>query len=304
MFGVAALAVSLALAWPVFQMFMAGRVPVSAPWLVSFVLFGAGMLGAIALKLRPSIRWILLCVQVAAVAAMAFIASWAMMSAFLIIVAWQVATATGPAKALGWVAFQTLAVIGALALAPNPDLCWVIGKAFALQLFFVFAAQALRMEAETGLALGQTNRELWSAQAIIATTVRDAERLRISRELHDAWGHELTALGLQLEIASHVREAARANQHVMQAKGLASGLMAKVRDVVATLREAERCDLKDALEALAQSVPSPAIHVDVSPGVRVSPDQAHALMRCAQEAITNAVRHAEALQPVASGNLG
>ena len=132
------------------------------------------------------------------------------------------------------------------------------------------------------------------AQAIIANTVRDAERLRISRELHDAWGHELTALGLQLEIASHVTEPGRANDHVMQAKGLARALLAKVRDVVSTLREAERCDLKDALEALARSVPTPAIHVDISPGVRVSPEQAHALMRCAQEAVTNAVRHAEA----------
>ena len=133
-----------------------------------------------------------------------------------------------------------------------------------------------------------------SAQAILANTVRDAERLRISRELHDAWGHELTALGLQLEIASHVTEPGRANDHVLQAKGLARALLAKVRDVVATLREAERCDLKEALEALAQSVPAPAIHVDISPGVQVSPDQAHALMRCAQEAVTNAVRHAEA----------
>jgi signal transduction histidine kinase len=80
----------------------------------------------------------------------------------------------------------------------------------------------------------------------------------------------------------------------MKAKGLASDLLAKVRDVVSTLREAERCDLKEALEALARSVPNPAIHLDISPGVRVSPDQAHALMRCAQEAVTNAVRHAEA----------
>jgi signal transduction histidine kinase len=135
---------------------------------------------------------------------------------------------------------------------------------------------------------------LRSAQAIIANTVRDAERLRISRELHDAWGHELTALGLQLEIASHVTEPGRASDHVMQAKGLASALLAKVRDVVATLRDAERCDLKDALETLALTVPAPAIHVDFAPGVRVSPDQAHALMRCAQEAVTNAVRHAEA----------
>jgi signal transduction histidine kinase len=81
---------------------------------------------------------------------------------------------------------------------------------------------------------------------------------------------------------------------VVKAKGLASALLGKVRDVVSTLREAERGDLKVALEALAQNVPSPAIHVDVSPGLRLGPDQAHALMRCAQEAVTNAVRHAEA----------
>jgi signal transduction histidine kinase len=80
----------------------------------------------------------------------------------------------------------------------------------------------------------------------------------------------------------------------MQAKGLSSALLAKVRDVVSTLREAEGCDLRRALEALAQAVPTPAIHVDISPDVQVGREQAHALMRCAQEAVTNAVRHADA----------
>jgi signal transduction histidine kinase len=225
---------------------------------------------------------------------MAFIVPWAGMSTFLVLIAWQVAMATGPARALAWIGFQTLVVIGALAQALNPDLCWVIGESVALQLVLFLTAQALRREAETARALAQTNRELRSAQAIIANSVRGAERLRISRELHDAWGHELTALRLQLEIASHVTEPGRANDHVMKAKGLARDLLAKVRDVVSTLREAERCDLKEALEALAKSVPTPAIHVDIAPAVRVGPDQAHALMRCAQEAVTNAVRHADA----------
>ena len=268
--------------------------PVSALWLVPFTLFGAAVFGAMVLKPGTRLQWTLLGVQLAAVVAMTIIVPWAGMSTFLIITAWQVGMAAAPVKALGWVAFQTLAIVGTLAQALNPDLCWVIAKTFALQLLLVFTAQALRREAETARALTRTNRELRSAQAIIADRVRDAERLRISRELHDAWGHELTALGLQLEIASHVTEPGRANDHVMQAKGLARALLGKVRDVVAALRETERCNLKDALEALAQSVPVPAIHVDISPDVRVSPDQAHALMRCAQEAVTNAVKHAEA----------
>lgn len=297
-FCVAALAVCLALGSPVFQQLIAGAeirgMHVSALWLIPFAIFGAAAFSAMVPKLPTSVRWILLGVQVAAVIAMAAIVQWAMMSAFLIITAWQAALMTPPAKALGWVAFQTLAVTAALGLVPNPDICWVIGKSFALQLCFVFAAQALRMEAQTARALAERNMELRSAQAVIANNVRDAERVRISRDLHDAWGHELTALGLQLEIASHVAEPGRSHQHVMQARGLASGLMAKVRDVVATLREPDLCNLKDALEALAQSVPAPSIHIDISPDLRVRPDQAHALMRCAQEAVTNAIRHAQA----------
>jgi signal transduction histidine kinase len=276
------------------QPFLAGTARFSELWLIAFGVYGAAVLAAILLKPRPTLRWALLTVQLAAVTAMAFIVPWAMMAAFLIIVAWQVATASGPAKALGWVAFQTLVVVGVLALALRPDLCWVLGMSIALQLFFVFAAQALRKESETAAALARTNDELRSAQATIAKAARDAERLRISRELHDAWGHELTALGLQLEIASHVADPVRANAHVRQARGLSTDLLGKVRDVVATLREAEGCDLKVALEALAQSVPVPAIHVEIAAGVRLDPLQAHALIRCAQEAVTNAVRHSRA----------
>ncbi|HYI41803.1 MAG TPA: sensor histidine kinase [Allosphingosinicella sp.] len=290
-FCVAALAVWLALGWPVLQAFTAGEAirgaPVPALWLVPFTLLGAAVLGAMALRLRSGVQWTLLCVQIAAIVAMAILVNWAMMSMFLIIVAWQAAMATDPFKALSWVLLQTLLLVVALALVPNPDLCWVHWMSFGLQLCVLFTANALRREAETARALAR-------AQAVIASTARDAERLRISRELHDAWGHELTALGLQLEIASHVTEPGRAKDHVIQAKGLARDLLAKVRDVVAGLREDERCDLKDALEALAQSVPVPAIHVAIAPGVRVGPDQAHALMRCAQEAVTNAVRHSEA----------
>ena len=295
---IAAMLVWLAWGYPMFKQYMLGDtirdVQISPLLFVPYGIFGALVLAAMSLKLRDPILWTLLSLELAAVAAMTLILPWAGISQFLVIIAWQAAVATSPRKALGWAFFQTAVVIAALSQALSPDLCWVIAKSFALQLLLIFLARALKAEVETARELAQANRELRSAQAIIANTARGAERLRISRELHDAWGHELTALGLQLEIASHVTEPGKANNHVVQAKSLASALLTKVRDVVATLREAERCDLKEALEALAQSVPSPAIHVDISPAVRVAPDQAHTLMRCAQEAVTNAIKHAQA----------
>jgi signal transduction histidine kinase len=297
-FCVAALGLWFAYGWPVLEQFRGGgeiRGAIVPPlWFVPFGVMGAAVLAAMVLKMRSSLYWALICVQLAAVVAMTIIVPWAGMSSFLVIIAWQVGMSATPTKALSWVVFQNLAIVATLAQALNPDLCWVLTKSGALQLLFVFTAQALRREAETARVLAQTNRELRSAQAIIANTARNAERLRISRDLHDAWGHELTALALQLEIASHVTESSRANEQVMKAKGLSRNLLAKVRDVVSALREAERCDLKVALETLQQSVPRPAIHVAIAPGVRVSPDQAHALVRCAQEAVTNAVKHAEA----------
>ena len=290
-FALAVLAVWLSVGWPVLQTMMAGTLireaPVPTLWLLPFFVFVAAAVLAMVAKLPSRAQWILLGVQLAAVVAMAVLVNWAMMTMFLVITAWQIAMATTPFRALSLVLLQSLALVATLALVPNPDLCWVHWMAFGLQLCVLFTANALRREAETARALAQ-------AQAVIASTARDAERLRISRELHDAWGHELTALGLQLEIASNVGDPDRANEHVKQAKGLARDLLGKVRDVVSTLREAERADLRDALTDLARAIPTPAVHVTIDPDVRVGPEQAHALIRCAQEAVTNAVKHAQA----------
>lgn len=298
LFCAIALATAVALAWPVFENFSNGTEirgnPVPLAWFAAFAMFGSAMVAAMMLPLRKATRWILLGMQVVAVTAMATIVNWAMMTTFLMIVSWQVGLETTPRRAIVWTVAQTLMVVAALAQALNPDLCWVIGKAFALQLLLVFTAQALKREVEMARALAHTNRELRSAQTMLAASVRDAERLRISRELHDAWGHELTALGLQLEIASHAQSPEQVADHVGQARALSRKLLGSVRDVVSTLREDERGKLEDVLEELARSVPVPRIHVAFAPGLRIMPDQAHALMRCAQEAVTNSVRHAKA----------
>jgi signal transduction histidine kinase len=66
-------------------------------------------------------------------------------------------------------------------------------------------------------------------------------------------------------------------------------------DVRATVGELRRRapDLREALGAIAAAVPHPRVEVLVADGVVADEEQTQALVRVAQEAVTNAVRHAE-----------
>lgn len=72
-------------------------------------------------------------------------------------------------------------------------------------------------------------------------------------------------------------------------------LLSDVREVVSSLREDRPVDLRRALETLAAGTPEPRVHLSFPENLEIrDPSQANALFRCAQEAITNSVRHARA----------
>lgn len=138
------------------------------------------------------------------------------------------------------------------------------------------------------------NAELRATRALLADSARVNERTRISRELHDLLGHHLTALSLNLEVAGHLSDG-RVKEHVQQAHTLARLLLTDVREAVSQLREGGAIDLGAALRPLAENVPKLAIAMDIAQPLTVDdPERAHVLLRCAQEAITNAVRHSGA----------
>ena len=138
------------------------------------------------------------------------------------------------------------------------------------------------------------NSELRATRALLAESARVNERTRISRELHDLLGHQLTALTLNLEVAGHLAEG-QALDHVKRSHALAKLLLGNVREVVSQLRETGAIDLAAALRPLTKNVPSLDIQLDIEDPLNVEdPQRAHVLLRCTQEIITNAVRHAGA----------
>lgn len=138
------------------------------------------------------------------------------------------------------------------------------------------------------------NAELRATRALLAESSRMSERLRISRELHDLLGHHLTALSLNLEVAGHLAEG-KALEHVRQSHTLAKLLLTDVREAVSEMREERGVDLSSALKVLVEGVPALQVALELPETLRIDdPERAQVLLRCAQEIITNTVRHAGA----------
>jgi signal transduction histidine kinase len=131
-------------------------------------------------------------------------------------------------------------------------------------------------------------------QARLAERSRLEERLRIAGELHDALGHHLTALSLNLEVAAH-QTAGEGRESVRVAQSLSRLLLGDVRELVHAMKDGADPDLAEGLASLVRDVPSPRVHVDWPEGLRVDDrSQAHAFFRCAQEFVTNSIRHGRA----------
>jgi len=196
-----------------------------------------------------------------------------------------------------WLLAQCLALALALYTVPNvslTDAAMTAGLFMGISMFaFMSSVVGLRQHAARD-ELRKLNSELQATQALLADNTRIAERVRIARELHDLVGHHLTALTLNLEVATHLVEG-KALEHVQQARSLAKLLLADVREVVSDIRENDKVDLAAALSTLIEGVPEPVIHLDLPRELAMlDPLEAQVLLRCAQEAITNSVRHAGA----------
>jgi signal transduction histidine kinase len=160
---------------------------------------------------------------------------------------------------------------------------------------FVFVTSLVaRQQAQAREDQRRLNAELRATRALLAESARVNERTRISRELHDLLGHHLTALSLNLEVAGHLVQGT-AQEHVNQAHTLARLLLSDVREAVSRLRTDDAIDMAATLRPLAENTAGLRIVLDLpAPFLLDDAERAHVLLRCTQEIITNAQRHAQA----------
>jgi signal transduction histidine kinase len=161
------------------------------------------------------------------------------------------------------------------------------------QLFALLMVETSVRERRMREELGAANAELARAHSRLAETSKVEERLRISRDLHDLVGHQLSALAVNLEVASHLAEGPAADP-VARSRVIAKDLLSDVRQVVGRLREPP-VRLREALADMAVAVPAPRVSLDLHGELdELGEDEAEVVLRCVQEVITNAMRHAEA----------
>lgn len=130
---------------------------------------------------------------------------------------------------------------------------------------------------------------------------RQTERLAIARDLHDVVAHEVTGIVVQAQALRHVAEhdpsAMREALPHMEEAGTRA--LESMRGLVSGLREQASAPLAPiAVEGLRElAVPAalgrPGVEVELSGPVETLPaDVGTAVLRVAQESVTNALRHA------------
>lgn len=271
-----------------------GRPESFAIWLGGFALFGALFLWTSARR-APGGRTLTagLVIQAACVIGMTAVQCRGYEGTLLVLVAMQLGLTMSRRPGLFWVGGQTLALAWAIQHHWSLRQALLLGPPYlGFQILALLVMDALRRETQGADALAAANGELLSTRELLSQTARASERLRIARELHDAMGHHLAALSLNLEALA--QDHAIPPPPLETARMLTRRLLDDVESIVEALGRDQGLDLARALSVLAAAIPRPIVHVETPGLLLADPEGAHTLLRCCQEIVTNSVKHAHA----------
>jgi signal transduction histidine kinase len=151
--------------------------------------------------------------------------------------------------------------------------------------------------------LTAAHRQLQEYSAQVEKLSAIDERNRIARDIHDTLGHALTLLSVQLETAVQFESCGdlRLHEKLLQARQVARTCLTDIRHAIEALRpdEASTGTLQDQLRRLVEEFEMAGCQTQIALDVEevthsLNPDLCQTLYRCAQEALTNIRKHAQA----------
>ena len=161
-------------------------------------------------------------------------------------------------------------------------------------LFALLSSLTAKEAAEANERTQRLNRELVATQHLLGEASRESERTRIARDLHDLLGHHLTALTINLQVASHTANGS-AKEKIDQCYGLSKLLLSDVREAVSELRAMPVVDAKHLLELVLTDLPRVKVDLEVQQGLQIHDvNTGQIILRTVQEALTNTLKHTDA----------
>ncbi|MGW2484184.1 histidine kinase [Streptomyces sp. NPDC001571] len=263
---------------------------------VLFVVNCAALLGRGLPEHRVSRRFALVWLTLGVIAAAALIgvSSSGTSYLFAFFVAGHLGYRLDTRAALTLAGFCSLLCGGVLYFHLGPGhlvLPWVLGLATGTPVVVGIVNRSQRQAVKAALAAAESAERAARAEAQTAVLT---ERGRIARDVHDVLAHSLAGINMQLELADALLDTGdleRVREANNKAHSLVKESLKQAQWTVHALRE----DSLPLLESLAAMVESSG-HRDVltvSGTVRELPAQVtQNLLRIAQEALTNATRHA------------
>lgn len=173
------------------------------------------------------------------------------------------------------------------------------GVVISAILFWSFNIFALVMvntgirEKEAKLQAQRATRELEATQVLLNEAVKQGERVRIARNIHDLLGHHLTALTINLQVASRKTEG-EVKESIEQCHQLSKLLLSDVREAVSDIRDKSKLDLEGSIRSMLDKLPKLTLDMHIDANIQIDNIQvADAIIKAVQETITNTLKHAQ-----------
>lgn len=197
-----------------------------------------------------------------------------------------------PAVAAALAAVEGVIAGGILLIRGEPDgVPWWLAIALAGTVVFgMLRRTRLRTLQATRDLVEQTRR----AAAADLRAQQLSDRAELARDLHDVLAHSLSGVNMQLSMADALLDAGRTDEGrtaVQRARGMVVDGLTEARRAVQALR-ADTLELVPTLRAMIAADTADEQLTVTGAGTRVSPQQVPQVVRIAQEALTNARRHA------------